>query len=592
MKKLYFRLSGSFAASLITVGLWLATGGPGLAASTYCVATTGNDGNDGQTWATAWLTISNAIAQAADTDTIQVSNGTYLITRQIVVNKGVILRGIGGRELTTIARDSSMATSRVMQVSHAGAYVDGFTLSNGMIVASAYNVPGGVGLYLSAGTVTNCIITDNTSSNGGHYGVGAYVGGGLLTDCIIATNKQGPSTRCYGAGLGLSNGVVANCTIENNYGGGSSDGLGGGVYMISGLLTNCIIQKNTPNGTEGGGLYIKGGMASDCIIRTNTSATPSGLLLIGTGIVQNCAITANRTGLNAVELAGGILTNCTVTTNQNGGIGNYRYAENTTSLVANCIVSSNTGGIRLTDPSSTLFVRNCIISNNGTAGAGVYFVGTPASVAATFENCAIVWNGYGAASDYGCGIKMATASSTNILFRNCLIANNKGSVNSTDGGGVHMAAGILESCTIASNRAARAASCGGIQYGGGTISNCIIYNNLSSGGAVSNLAGANVMDACYYSCSPSLTNTANGNITADPLFVGSGNYHVQSKRGHWTATGWVNDAFNSPCIDNGPPGWAYDREPEPNGRRINMGYDANTEEASKSIPAGTVFCFR
>lgn len=76
-----------------------------------------------------------------------------------------------------------------------------------------------------------------------------------------------------------------------------------------------------------------------------------------------------------------------------------------------------------------------------------------------------------------------------------------------------------------------------------------------------------------------------GNISADPLFapVAVNDYHVQSVAGRYhPGTGtWVVDTRHSPCIDAGDPDDAFDREPEPNGGRINMGAYGNTAEASK-----------
>ena len=60
--------------------------------------------------------------------------------------------------------------------------------------------------------------------------------------------------------------------------------------------------------------------------------------------------------------------------------------------------------------------------------------------------------------------------------------------------------------------------------------------------------------------------------------------HLQSTSGRWTAGGnWGTDAQNSPCIDAGDPLADFNREPAPNGARLNMGAYGNTEQASKSL---------
>ena len=59
-------------------------------------------------------------------------------------------------------------------------------------------------------------------------------------------------------------------------------------------------------------------------------------------------------------------------------------------------------------------------------------------------------------------------------------------------------------------------------------------------------------------------------------------YHLQSKAGRWDGRAWVKDKVNSLCIDAGYLFSDYFNEPEPNGKRINIGQDGNTKYASKS----------
>ena len=81
-----------------------------------------------------------------------------------------------------------------------------------------------------------------------------------------------------------------------------------------------------------------------------------------------------------------------------------------------------------------------------------------------------------------------------------------------------------------------------------------------------------------------------GCISANPRFVGGGDFHLQSTAGHWTSAGWVLDSATSPCIDAGDPASDFSLEPAPNGSRINMGAYGGTAQASKSYapPAPTV----
>lgn len=115
------------------------------------------------------------------------------------------------------------------------------------------------------------------------------------------------------------------------------------------------------------------------------------------------------------------------------------------------------------------------------------------------------------------------------------------------------------------------------------------YNDLhpEAGGKVGRITGteyetlaewrvASGLDAHSISQDPLFANTA-----ADP---GDMDLHLTSQAGRWDGSGWVTDAFTSPCIDAGNPHDEYGQEPAPHGNRINQGAYGNTGEASKSGP--------
>src|SRR5439155_24802024 len=84
-----------------------------------------------------------------------------------------------------------------------------------------------------------------------------------------------------------------------------------------------------------------------------------------------------------------------------------------------------------------------------------------------------------------------------------------------------------------------------------------------------------------------------GNLSTDPLFANAaaGAYHLKSTAGRFDPTaqggagGFVLDAVNSPAIDAGNPASPFALETAPNGGRINLGFDGNTAEASRSASA-------
>ena len=82
-----------------------------------------------------------------------------------------------------------------------------------------------------------------------------------------------------------------------------------------------------------------------------------------------------------------------------------------------------------------------------------------------------------------------------------------------------------------------------------------------------------------------LTSQDSRSLAHDPLFADefSGDFHLQSTMGRYVPEiGWTNDASDSPMIDVGDPGFAYDLENDPNGARINVGLYGNSTEASLS----------
>ena len=72
-------------------------------------------------------------------------------------------------------------------------------------------------------------------------------------------------------------------------------------------------------------------------------------------------------------------------------------------------------------------------------------------------------------------------------------------------------------------------------------------------------------------------------ISVNPQFIGSSDYHLQSPVGSYHEGTWATDADYSRCIDKGDPSSDFSNEPSPNGGRIDMGAYGNTVQASKNI---------
>ena len=74
-----------------------------------------------------------------------------------------------------------------------------------------------------------------------------------------------------------------------------------------------------------------------------------------------------------------------------------------------------------------------------------------------------------------------------------------------------------------------------------------------------------------------------GNLSGvDPLFVGAEahDFHLRSTRGHWTPTGYVTDAADSPALRSGDPSGPVSNNPDRAGSRSELGAYGNSVEAS------------
>ena len=500
----------------------------GFSQQTWHVSTNGSDANTGKDWSQAWASISNAMTNAAANDTILVSNGVYVVTEPILVDKAVTISGYPPNTNSIVTKEAS-GYFRLFVVTHTDAVIEYLAITNGNANSSIgiWQTGGGGAINMTGGTVRHCLVANNTFAA---WGVGGGIhasGSSTISNCVIRGNTTPKGS--YAAGVGIyNNGAnvrVADCDFIDN-GWGDGQGAGGGLYMAAGIVERCRFLHNRGTG-GGGGVYMTGGTVSGCYMGDGNSA----LYNYGGG----------------VYVSGGVVSNCIMQggTARGGGSGAY--------------------------VKSTGLIVDSVITNN-----------TP-----------VAWSCY-----YGAGLYMDGGAVVNTL-----IADNVLPDYASDGGGVYMKGGRLLSCTIVSNKnTATHVTGGGTLLGGGiyrvdgAITNCIIYGNSTAmADDDDNLAGPDVTNACWYSCSPGLVNTENFNITNNPLLAEDGSYRLQSKAGRWTPSGWVTDAQHSPCIDQGPPDWEFSREPAYNGGRINMGFDANTLYASKSLaprPAGTVLLIR
>jgi hypothetical protein len=175
------------------------------------------------------------------------------------------------------------------------------------------------------------------------------------------------------------------------------------------------------------------------------------------------------------------------------------------------------------------------------------------------------------------GAILCSASSPKIL--NCLITGNR--ATDAAGGVVYCmdSNAVFVNCTIADNDAGQNGA--GLYVVNGYMK---VVNSILWGNGPREIVSMGLGGPCVSYSDVEGGWEGPGCIDADPLFVGAGDYHLQSQLGRWDprAQKWIQDQATSPCVGAGDPGSLAGQEPSFNGNIINMGAYGGTAQASKS----------
>jgi len=295
----------------------------GMRATTFYVSTNGLHKVPFANWTDASTNIQPAVDLSVNADTVLVSNGLYKLSSQLVINKAIVLKSMGGHDETTIDASS---VDRCLYVNSPDAEIDGFTIQNG-VVSGEWPSNSGAGVFLdSGGFVKNSNLIFNEAEHGG--GICCFQGG-VVSNCEVSANQangNGGGVYCYQGGL------IEASTIEYN----DAEELGGGIYCnMTGSVKNCYVDGNMSE-SDGGGIYFyNGGIIINSLITDNdTSRSGGGIYCSRGGTIVNCTIVDNMADSigNGVRCnRGGILINCVIYFNEevnyaNWGSGiNYSY---------------------------------------------------------------------------------------------------------------------------------------------------------------------------------------------------------------------------------------------------------------------------
>jgi len=287
------------------------------------VSPTGNNTNNGLTWATAKKTIQSAVHLVSPHGAVFVTNGTYHLSSQIWVNKPILIKSINGMNSTII---DGGGAHRCFYLRESACHIEGFTIYNG------YSSTLGGGIYCQTTTpiISNCKFTSNYADNDGG---GMYKG--TANNCIFRNNFTE-----HGNGAGMYAGVANNCFFILN----EIENVGSGAGMYSGAANNCLFIENQSS-DKGGAMCL--GIANNCIAWEN-EASDAGNNFYSTQTHHTCAPDGVTHGVD------GCITNAPCFVNESTedyhlktdspcvDVGNNAYVVGTTDLDGNVRIINNT----------------------------------------------------------------------------------------------------------------------------------------------------------------------------------------------------------------------------------------------------------
>ena len=264
---------GAYTNSIVQGPVYI----PGSSAARF-VSPDGYDLNAGTSLEAPMRRIATAVASlGAEGGTVYVLPGSYTETNDLsaveLVAPVSVIGVTGEPEDVTVTQNAPCGWSRIFKLANASALVRSITMENGKVQnepkdgytasdAQSYidkTYPYGVGvnggnLWITAGTVENCIVKNGKVQRYAQAGGNVYMQGGRLSRCVVTggdlVGSHGISTEC-GTSLLADGGIVESCLFTGTDDHVAPVCVGGTATMI-----NCVVAGNA--GTDCGGVLIKG----------------------------------------------------------------------------------------------------------------------------------------------------------------------------------------------------------------------------------------------------------------------------------------------------------------------------------------------
>ncbi len=472
---------------------------------------------------------------------IDVDQATYNLNNNLILtatDSGVVIDGVSGK--TILNRGNTNSTG--FDIDFQGA--TGVTLENLSLTGAYYGINASSGVLVTGLTVTGCtfsgdqfqgidlagsngsvVITNNTFDNmltpTQSYGVQS-VNGTIVT--FTGNTAFGLNYGLYAAtsGTSIATSTISNNTVFNNNIGIFADDGGSGLFNV----TNNIAYDNFTGNLQvlGIGLTATGNTAyEDGGAGSKESAGEIGISANSSAVVSNNTVYGNVIG---IELG-----------------------SNPATATFNQVYSNSTFGID--------GLGGDVISGNSVYSNGSWGIIT---ASATVSGNLVYGNGSG-------GIYLSGAYTVSAF--NNTVYQTTGPALRLDG--LVQNGNLPPSVTLQNNIFWTTSAPDLLINDPGEFSFSTAssdYNDFyaTGTGEIAQMAGVNFTSLSAWALELGLDTHG---LSANPLFINAagGNFHVQS---------------NSPTIDAGNPASEFISEPEPNGGRVNLGYDGDTAQAATS----------
>ena len=249
-----------------------------LAANHYVSAASGNDSNDGSSWAKAMKTVSKGFSACATGDTLFVAAGTY--NERVTITTGRFVSILGGYDAATGNRDPELFTTvidgaglgkcllKAEKESDIPLLFDGLTLIN-----ADYSSSSSAMFMRGNMTLNNCIIRNcHSGSSGGaiYVEITDAAKKAVISNCLFEScSAAGGGGAIYNKGASIENCIFRGC-----------QGVYATIYNKSGNITNCVFHNNAALDADWpntGGVYNPGGTITNCTFANNWGTQYAGI---------------------------------------------------------------------------------------------------------------------------------------------------------------------------------------------------------------------------------------------------------------------------------------------------------------------------